>query len=213
VPAWRGSVAVLPQAKAWAVQVPHLLAHRALMGSEYTMRLRTVGATPQSLRGITLIELMVAISVLAILLAIAIPSFENALLGSKLSSQANTFLASLQLARSEAIKRNGRVIVCKSANGAVCTSAGGWEQGWIIHPDGAPGEIIYWNTPLQNGFLLRGETGVENSVAFERSGAAVVGGTFTLCRALPTIGTQVRQISVSSTGHGRIARETSNQCP
>jgi type IV fimbrial biogenesis protein FimT len=39
------------------------------------------------------------------------------------------------LARSEALKRNTRVTVCKSADGAACTNAGNWDQGWIVFDD------------------------------------------------------------------------------
>ena len=84
---------------------------------------------PASGRGFTLIELVVTLTVAAILLAIAVPSFYDATLGSKLASYANNFVASVSLARSEAIKRNAAVTLCASSDGASCAS-GGWEQGF-----------------------------------------------------------------------------------
>jgi type IV fimbrial biogenesis protein FimT len=68
-------------------------------------------------RGFTLVELMLAIAIFAILLAIAVPSFRDASLGSRLSSIANNMIASAQLARSEAIKRNAVITLCASSNG------------------------------------------------------------------------------------------------
>ena len=65
------------------------------------------------MRGFNLIELMVTIAIMAITLSIAIPSMSNFVLISKLSGYANNLVASAYLARSEAIKRNVPVILCK----------------------------------------------------------------------------------------------------
>src|ERR1700746_2558911 len=86
-------------------------------------------------RGFTLVELMVAIAVLAVLLVLAAPSFTNASLPSKLRSLANSLRGASQLARSEAIKRDAVVTLCVSANGATC-GAGNWSQGWIVTTGG-----------------------------------------------------------------------------
>ena len=59
---------------------------------------------PRYSRGVTLIELMIAIVIVAVLIGIGVPSFRNAALASRLSAVANNLLASAQLARSEAIK-------------------------------------------------------------------------------------------------------------
>ena len=88
-------------------------------------------------RGFTLVEMMTALAVLAVLLAIGIPTFRDVALGSRLTASANDLLASVQLARSEAIKRNLTVTVCASADGATCAAGGGWEQGWIVVDSGA----------------------------------------------------------------------------
>jgi type IV fimbrial biogenesis protein FimT len=84
-------------------------------------------------RGFTLIELMVSITVAAILLGIAIPAFRSFLQNDRDTGQANSLVESLSYARSEAVKRaspNG-VTVCPSANGAAC-DAGPWTEGWIV---------------------------------------------------------------------------------
>jgi type IV fimbrial biogenesis protein FimT len=73
---------------------------------------------------------MVTISVVAILATIAVPSYNEAMLSSKLNTLANNFVASAQLARSEAIKRNATVALCASSDGISCT--GDWKDGWIV---------------------------------------------------------------------------------
>src|SRR5215472_6004423 len=93
-------------------------------------------SAPQK-RGFTLVEMLVAIAVLAVLLALAAPSFTNASLPSKLRSVANSLVGAAQLARSEAIKRDAVVTLCVSADGATC-GAGNWSQGWIVTAGAVP---------------------------------------------------------------------------
>ncbi|MGH8584797.1 MAG: GspH/FimT family pseudopilin [Gammaproteobacteria bacterium] len=89
--------------------------------------------------GFTLIELMVGVAVLAIALGAGAPSMSEFIQNSRLAVQTNDLIASLHLARTEAIKRNARVTVCRSASGTTCnTTAGtGWEIGWIVFADAA----------------------------------------------------------------------------
>ncbi len=88
--------------------------------------------------GITLLELMVAITVLALLLGIGTPSFLNLVRNNRLATQANEFVTALNLARSEAGKRGLPVSVCASSDGAACElGAPDWSQGWIVFTDTA----------------------------------------------------------------------------
>jgi type IV fimbrial biogenesis protein FimT len=80
--------------------------------------------------GFTIIELMITLLVGAILLGIAVPSFRNFVLDSRLTTEANSLVYSLNLARSEAVKRDGTVEVCASTNGTSC--GGTWADGWIV---------------------------------------------------------------------------------
>jgi len=83
------------------------------------------------MRGFTLIEMLVALSVAAILVAIAVPSFQFMIRQNTVATASNDFIAALNLARSEAIKRGNDVEICASANGSSC-SGGNWEDGWIV---------------------------------------------------------------------------------
>jgi type IV fimbrial biogenesis protein FimT len=177
--------------------------------------------------GLTLIELLVAIAVLAVLLTVAVPSFDNARLGTNLVSFTNTLLAHLQLARSEAIKRNARVALCKSADGSTCMATGGWDQGWIIFHDANNNgsredseTVIQRGETLATGFSLTGNTPVARYISYDATGAtkltsgAFQAGTLTLCRAAPTVGGQGRKIVISATGRPRV-EQTNNvtACP
>jgi type IV fimbrial biogenesis protein FimT len=96
--------------------------------------------------GMTLIELMVAMIIAAILLAVALPSFNAAIERNRMAASINEFTAGVTLARSEAIRRNAVTGVCASSDQATCT--GTWLQGWMAWADanrnGAPdaGEAV-----------------------------------------------------------------------
>jgi type IV fimbrial biogenesis protein FimT len=98
----------------------------------------------KKLRGFTLIELMVVIAIVAILAALAAPSFSSIMVKSNVSSAVNTFMADMRFARSEAVRRGGAVIMCRSdapeAASPVCNTddgpgGNGWVSGWIIFED------------------------------------------------------------------------------
>jgi type IV fimbrial biogenesis protein FimT len=82
-------------------------------------------------RGFTAVELLMVMTVVGILLAIAVPSYRTFMQNSRLTTQANTLVYALNLARSSAIQLDKPVQVCASADGATC-NGGGWNQGWIV---------------------------------------------------------------------------------
>lgn len=84
--------------------------------------------------GFSLIELMVTVAVLAITMAIAIPSFASIVNNNRLASEANALVGAIQYARSEAVRLNQRVALCQSANQTSCSNNTLW-TGWIIYVD------------------------------------------------------------------------------
>lgn len=91
--------------------------------------------------GFTLTEVMVTVAVLAVIMAIAIPSMTVVVNNNRLTAQSNELVAALQHARSEAVKFNAPVSVCKSTDGATCSTAAGTWAGWITVVD-ATGEVL-----------------------------------------------------------------------
>lgn len=92
-----------------------------------------------ALSGFSLIELMVAVAVLGILLAIGVPSMERFLTSRAVLAQAEGLASALRQARSEALKLNAQVTVCSSSDTTAstpsCSNAPSWLTGWITFID------------------------------------------------------------------------------
>ncbi len=90
--------------------------------------------------GFTLVELMITVAVIAILIGIGFPSFSASLRSNRVATHANEMIATVSLARTEAIKSNIAAGICPSANGTTC--GGTWNGGWLVFVDtnnnGAP---------------------------------------------------------------------------
>ena len=87
--------------------------------------------------GFTLLELMVAIFVAAIVLGLGVPSFQTFVQNGRMTAAANDMLAAVHMARGEAVKRRTNVTMCPSANPqAVPPVCGGAiANGWVVFVD------------------------------------------------------------------------------
>lgn len=158
-------------------------------------------------KGFTLIELMVTLSVAAILLGLAAPSFNEIIKNTRLTTEINGLSASLNLARSESIKRSLTVTVCKSNNRTSC--GGNWQDGWIVFEDiDDDGVVDSGETLIRvSSALSSGHTLVfpnKNRVTYKSTGFAIgYNSTFTLCddRGI----TDAKGLVVSNSGRVRTA--------
>lgn len=103
--------------------------------------------------GVTLVELLVVITIAAILVGIAVPGYQALVSVNRIAAATNDLVTALHLARSEAVKRGRRVTVCKTDGTAAmlpaCAPAVRWQDGWLVFVDGqTPGVIDDGDTLL-----------------------------------------------------------------
>jgi len=109
-------------------------------------------------KGFTLIELMTALGVATILVAIAVPGMQSFRMNARQSGTANELVNGMRVARNTAITTNTRVTVCASSSGDACGNVG-WEQGWIAFMDLDRDQVLDNNeTVLRSGAAVDGVT-------------------------------------------------------
>ena len=159
-------------------------------------------------RGVTLVELMVALTVLSVLLYIATPSFRDAGLPSQLRAVANNMVAATQIARSEAIKRNATVTLCVSSDGKTC-GTGNWQQGWIVIGGGT---VLHSEPAAPFGYRVTPAAG-SIALTFDSTGLGASPDSFTVCRLTPTVGAQERVVTITAAGRTSVKMTTNRVCP
>jgi type IV fimbrial biogenesis protein FimT len=163
-----------------------------------------------------LLELLVAMTVTSILLLLALPAGADWLRAYRQMNQAQALARTLDVARSEAIKHNGRVNVCKSADLRECTRGGGWEAGWVMFADGDDdglvGDSVIVGTEPRSpaDITIGGNAPVAEYVSYTamgmartRSGALQMG-TFTVCSK----GQKALHVVLAESGRVRIEKTT-----
>lgn len=155
-------------------------------------------------RGFTLIESMIAITIMLVLMAVAVPSFRDASYRSQLRSVANDLVTSAHFARSEAIKRNAPVTMCTSSDGVNCAGSGNWEQGWIIRSD------VTLRKQSASPTNVRVTAGGVNNLTFQPTGVDATSAVFTVCRA--GAGSEQRLVTIGATGRPSVRKTTSSAC-
>lgn len=86
--------------------------------------------------GMTMVELMVTLAVVAILASVAAPSISDMIANNRLLTLNNQLVSAINYTRSEAVKRRYDVVMCvRNTAGNNCDTGGSFDQGWIIFVD------------------------------------------------------------------------------
>lgn len=121
--------------------------------------------------GFTLIELLFTVAIIAVLIAVTVPSFKSTITRNSIQSLQNTLKADLAYARSEAVSRNSTITLCDAANrnAAYCNGTSDFSQGWLVFvDDGAGDRTKRGNSTVDPGetILIRRPNETNNTVQF-----------------------------------------------
>lgn len=136
---------------------------------------------PPRSRGFTLIELLITVAIVALLAALAMPSFREVMIRTNISQSTNDLIVDLNMARAEAVK--------SGFPAAVIAKGGTWNNGWEVHADtdgNGTLEMLREHGPFTNNYAMLGAprgTGAADRVSFTGSGSSATGTyDFVMCR-------------------------------
>ena len=191
----------------------------------YTLRMKLSQSQHHAQKGFTLIEAMITIAIGAILLAAAAPTFRELIEKNAVASQKNNFIASVNLGRSEAMKRSTTVVMCRSSNAGTaasptCDSAGSqWKNGWIVFLDRNGNDQL---ATADGDVLLRAEGAVSNSgditqsasskLVFRPSGLMSSGASTFVFDSKSAAAAQKRRVCVTLSGRTRAIENSTDTC-
>lgn len=164
-------------------------------------------------RGVTVIELAVAMVVLGILVAAAVPSFVQLLRDADRTTVLSELTAALNLARSEALGRGVPVSVCRSADAATCSS-GTWAQGWLVFVNtdndvpaqvDAGEEILKARQQAQPAYTLTPNNNYANFITYRADGSVNNIGRITYCDRRGVA--EARAVLINMAGRVRLSRD------
>jgi len=164
--------------------------------------------------GFSLYDLMVT-SAVAGVLGIGAVGMTSLIQETRMTAAVNLLIGDLSLARSESIKRQVVVTLCKSSDGATCADDARWHDGWIVFADennnhdvDADEAVIRVQQQLEGSLTLRyGETGSYGYVRYKPDGEAWPGATFSFCDGRGAA--KAKGVIVYWTGRPRVTSKTS----
>jgi len=172
--------------------------------------------------GFTLIELMVSVAIVALMIGLAVPSYRYSINSSRISSDSDSLLSALQLARTEAIRRGLSVTVCGSnATGSACSGSNNWKTGWLVFVDlnnnasyDAGDTLVRRQSALTSANAVIADNNT-SAVRFNREGIAsgLANDPVTVTFSPPTnSSTQKRCLVISMAGRMLIQRPAQGAC-
>ncbi len=147
----------------------------------------------KQISGFSLIELLIALAVIGIGLAITVPTMRDFTNSNRQAEQINKLIGDISFAKNEAVTRGSTVIISQ-----LSATAGDWYGGWQVKA----GTTVLKTTPaLTVASITLKEASKITSIAFKASGRTSTKTSFNLCDTKTDIDKTDKQLIVNTTGH------------
>jgi len=165
--------------------------------------------------GFTLIELLIAVAIMSITLAMAVPAFQDIIAATRLSTYTNSMVGALNVARSEAVKRNQPV--------SIENTGGNWKSGWTVFVDAnGDGSLDPSEEPIREYGAINADFDINpinfiNFITYRPDGRSNNLGDFYICS--PDAQANFNRVTIASSGRIRTepastsTQTYTNRCP
>lgn len=154
-------------------------------------------------RGFTVLELMITVAVAGVVLSFGVPNFISLIADNRAVTHTNDVVASLNIGRSEAVRRGATITICSSTDGAACSGNTDWSTGWVIRT--GAGEVLRaWPERSGGAGVLNGNV---SQIQFQARGSLPPGVAPLLQLRIPHCKkNQGRDVNVNSAGRISVSR-------
>lgn len=168
------------------------------------------------IQGLTLVEILIVMSLLAVLTTIALPLFRDVLQEARMTAAVNALVHSIHLAHQNSHTSGREVVLCRSIDGAGCLGSGDWGDGWIVFAnlDRDDPPVVDSDEPVlqtSGPQALHSITSNRRSYVVRPFSLRSTNGTVIFCDRRGSA--RARAVILSYTGRPRVSRQTADGHP
>ncbi len=168
------------------------------------------------MNGLTLIELLATLAIVAVIAIVGVPAFRDLILNQRMTSQINSYVHAVFMAKQSARARNVYTVICRSSTGRRCESNLDWSDGWLLFANldqDSPAQVDATEPILATGNAFRNGSVRANrkEFVFRPFEIRSTNGTFVFCDARGA--KNAKALIISYTGRPRLAKKRANGKP
>ena len=166
--------------------------------------------------GLTLIELLVTLTLVAVILGAGVPAFRDLVMNQRMTAQINGLVHAVFLAKQSAHSKQSHTVICKSSTGRRCERDADWSDGWLVFANfdrDYPAQVDSGEPILAVGNTFRHGSirGNRQEFVFRPFEIRSTNGTFVFCDSRGA--KRAKALIISYTGRPRIATHRANGKP
>ena len=169
---------------------------------------------PSASRGFSLLELLMTVTLAALVLTLGLPSFGNLVADKRLRAETDALFHAVHLARKASIVRRRVVSLCPSSDGRSCDGGADWSNGWILFADADRDEQVDEGEDILEVHAVDERVQVDANrriFTLRATELRATNGTLVICDRAGRA--ESRALVVSYTGRPRVARENTRGEP